>query len=97
MLYIFWDTFAPFRKFAWEMAVFFANLELELTLMFLPFTLFFGAFEVFAVLTRFLRKPTKKRLRIAWHSTWVYAMLWGVYYVNEHYREQIAAFVNRPR
>lgn len=95
VLYIFWDALAPFRQFAWGITVFFAKLELELSLMFLPFTLFFGAFEVFAVLARFFRKPTKKRFRIAWHSTWVYALLWGIYYVNERYQEQIKLFIER--
>lgn len=95
VLYVLWDFLAPFREFAWQLAVFFAKLELELALMFLPFTLFFGAFEVLAVLARFFKKPTKKRFRIAWHSTWVYALLWGIYYVNERYREHIEAFVNR--
>jgi len=93
VLYVLWDFLAPFRELSWQIAVFFAKLELELSLMFLPFMLFFGAFEVFAVLARFFRKPTRKRFRIAWHSTWVYALLWGVYYVNERYSEQIKAFI----
>ena len=90
LIWFFWDFIVGLRALGLALA----EMELAIALVFLPIALFFGIFEVIGVVFAFMERPTKKRFRIALHSTWIYGLLWGIHIVHTRYETTIRQFLD---
>ncbi|MBI4433467.1 hypothetical protein HY632_01720 [Candidatus Uhrbacteria bacterium] len=94
LLWMFWDFIAELRAMMWDFAIMFAKFDLEIFQAFLPIFKWLAAINLALVLFSFMERPSRKRLRIAWHSGWTCSVLWALAWVNIRYAGEIAAFVN---
>lgn len=93
LLYLFWDPIISLAHSSGSAMIWFAKMDIDLFLAFLPITLIFYGLEIIIVFVNFVTGPTKARFRIVWRSACGYAVLSGIYFLNQHYSDQIKAFI----
>lgn len=93
IIYLFWDFIGPIRAMMRGFALMIAQFYISIFLLFLPISLFFSSLEFIGVVINFIGSPSKKKVKVLWHSTWICGGLWLIYLADHYFHSYIEAFV----